>query len=261
MLTVTANLTADLTPGADGVSPKTALTAKGPLSWNRLGVDVPISLECTGEDGFVYGGSRRQFLYYLRARYYDTATGQFLSRDPMVATTRDPYAYVVGNPLNRTDPTGMWGLPDLNPADWVGAVADTATHLCLRNPFGGDNDSGGCHTTLSTSQGGIALGAVGIIASGGALLAPIGAGTAAVALGWAGVAAGGAAVAEDVGPCVHGNQLSRVAVGLGAGATGFGGLGMFATAGSATADIAGLLALNWGFGAVVADIANACRSK
>jgi RHS repeat-associated protein len=47
-------------------------------------------------------------LYYLRARYYDPATGQFISRDPIVTTTRQPYAYVDDTPLNRTDPTGLY---------------------------------------------------------------------------------------------------------------------------------------------------------
>jgi RHS repeat-associated protein len=45
-------------------------------------------------------------LYYLRARYYDPITAQFLSRDPAVGTTRSPYGYVSGNPLNALDPTG-----------------------------------------------------------------------------------------------------------------------------------------------------------
>jgi RHS repeat-associated protein len=53
-------------------------------------------------------------LYYLRARYYDPATAQFLTLDPVVALTRSPYAYVVGNPLNGTDPSGKCG-----PATWV----------------------------------------------------------------------------------------------------------------------------------------------
>lgn len=44
---------------------------------------------------------------YLRARYYDPSTAQFLTRDPIVAVTRSPYAYVAGNPLNRTDPSGL----------------------------------------------------------------------------------------------------------------------------------------------------------
>lgn len=49
-------------------------------------------------------------LFYLRARYYDPSTGQFLSRDPAVAATRQPYAYTNDNPLNGTDPTGLENL-------------------------------------------------------------------------------------------------------------------------------------------------------
>jgi RHS repeat-associated protein len=53
-------------------------------------------------------------LIYLRARYYDPATAQFLTRDPALAATRAPYAYVAGNPLNARDPSGLWfGLDDL----------------------------------------------------------------------------------------------------------------------------------------------------
>lgn len=44
---------------------------------------------------------------YLRARYHDPATGQFLSRDPLVALTGSAYGYVDGNPLNGKDPTGL----------------------------------------------------------------------------------------------------------------------------------------------------------
>jgi RHS repeat-associated protein len=47
-------------------------------------------------------------LVYLRARYYDPATAQFLSRDPAVMTTREPYAYTRDNPLNAADPTGLY---------------------------------------------------------------------------------------------------------------------------------------------------------
>ena len=47
----------------------------------------------------------------------------FISRDPLVSLTRSPYGYVGGNPLNATDPLGLWGLPDLNPVDWVTAGA------------------------------------------------------------------------------------------------------------------------------------------
>ena len=51
---------------------------------------------------------------YLRARYYDPVTGQLMSRDPLASVTRETYGYVGGNPLNRTDPTGLfWSLEDV----------------------------------------------------------------------------------------------------------------------------------------------------
>ena len=48
--------------------------------------------------------------YYLRARFYDPVTGQFLSRDPMLVHGL-PYAYVRGNPLNRSDRLGLEPSP------------------------------------------------------------------------------------------------------------------------------------------------------
>lgn len=46
-------------------------------------------------------------IIYLQNRYYDPATGQFLSVDPEVRSTPQPYAYATGNPVSQTDPTGM----------------------------------------------------------------------------------------------------------------------------------------------------------
>lgn len=54
---------------------------------------------------------------YLRARYYDPTTGQFLTRDPLVGVTQDPYGYALNNPVNATDPTGLFGIPE-----WVPVV-------------------------------------------------------------------------------------------------------------------------------------------
>src|SRR5919201_932354 len=42
--------------------------------------------------------------YYANARYYDPQDGVFLSRDPVSAL--NPYAYVGGDPVNFSDPTG-----------------------------------------------------------------------------------------------------------------------------------------------------------
>ena len=49
--------------------------------------------------------------YYLRARYYDPVTAQFLAADPAVGHTRAPYGYVSGNPLNQVDLAGLGLFP------------------------------------------------------------------------------------------------------------------------------------------------------
>jgi len=59
---------------------------------------------------------------YLRNRYYDPATTQFLSRDPLDALTRSAYGYVRNNPLNGVDPSGLDG--DLVPTT-DGSIAIT----------------------------------------------------------------------------------------------------------------------------------------
>jgi len=43
---------------------------------------------------------------YLRARYYDPRTAQFISADPLVDITRAPFLYTSGAPNNRVDPSG-----------------------------------------------------------------------------------------------------------------------------------------------------------
>ncbi len=58
-------------------------------------------------------------------RYYDPATGQFLTRDPLSSVTREPYGYVGNNPINVIDPTGLGGLPIPHlpsPTDFVEGV-------------------------------------------------------------------------------------------------------------------------------------------
>jgi RHS repeat-associated protein len=58
-------------------------------------------------------------LDYLRARYLDPASGQFMSLDPLVEKTRQPFAYTVDSPLDRIDPSGLLCTSgDLNQCDW-----------------------------------------------------------------------------------------------------------------------------------------------
>ena len=46
-------------------------------------------------------------LQYDQARYYDPTTGQFLTVDPLVAQTQQPYSYTDDDPVNDVDPSGL----------------------------------------------------------------------------------------------------------------------------------------------------------
>ena len=64
---------------------------------------------------------------YLRARYYDPATGQFLSRDPLALPTGHPYAYAAGDPTDLSDPSGL--CPSLVPDVVCGAVSGVSGYV------------------------------------------------------------------------------------------------------------------------------------
>lgn len=79
--------------------------------------------------GFTGGESDGSGLIYLINRYYDPVTGQFLSVDPDVARTHEPYVYTGGDPVNAIDPLGTDDITEAGdgagpPADLIGPGAD-----------------------------------------------------------------------------------------------------------------------------------------
>lgn len=64
----------------------------------------------TGSTPLQYAGQyldSESSMYWMRARYYDPTTAQFVSVDPAVNQTRSTYGYASGDPLNQTDPNGL----------------------------------------------------------------------------------------------------------------------------------------------------------
>lgn len=49
-------------------------------------------------------------------RYYDPTTAQFLTPDPLYAITGPRYGYAGNDPINRSDPTGLFGWSSITHA-------------------------------------------------------------------------------------------------------------------------------------------------
>ena len=65
-------------------------------------------------------------LGYLNNRYQDPATGVFLSVDPLVQSTGEPYLYGSGNPTTLSDPLGLCANTPSEAAACFGAPAVVA---------------------------------------------------------------------------------------------------------------------------------------
>ncbi len=82
----------------------------------------------TSATPFGYAGAYTEptGLIYLINRYYDPETGQFISVDPDVSQTLQPYAYVDDNPVSTIDPQGLAAI------DWKerGRSCDGDTRWC-----------------------------------------------------------------------------------------------------------------------------------
>jgi RHS repeat-associated protein len=99
-------------------------------------------------------------LIYLRARYYDPDTAQFISPDPLNAVTQDAYGYARGNPVSLTDPTGLdwynpfsWSEKSWDRADSVGKTVGIVAAVAATG-------------LLVVGTGGAAAPVLGLVASG-----------------------------------------------------------------------------------------------
>ncbi len=91
-------------------SPPTPPAACPPAATKSPVGPPPCIARAIAANHFLYDGQyldNISGLYYLRARWYDPATGQFTSIDALVAITGQPYSYAGNNPINGGDPLGL----------------------------------------------------------------------------------------------------------------------------------------------------------
>ncbi len=73
-------------------------------------------------------------LVYYHFRYYDPSLGRFLTPDNLIPGGGDDpqeynrYAYVNGNPVKYTDPTGHWKCCKINPSKIIDSGMQAANH-------------------------------------------------------------------------------------------------------------------------------------
>lgn len=109
-------------------------------------------------------------LQYDTARYYDPQTVQFLTQDPLVALTGEPYSYANDNPINNTDPSGLdCGITD--PDGCINDLAGTDVGANIVNTANQLSDyagiaSGACALTMFWNGVGEVCLAAGAIAGG-----------------------------------------------------------------------------------------------
>jgi len=130
----------------------------------------PTDSSGTTDNRFGYAGQYTDpvsGLIYMRARWYDPTTGQFLSRDPLEVVTGAPYGYAGNDPVNQTDPTGLcpWCV--------VGAVIVAKAAIAVAIDLGAQalaNIADGCgpFQDISISSLGISAALGTIIPGGGA---------------------------------------------------------------------------------------------
>jgi RHS repeat-associated protein len=158
-------------------------------------------------------------LIYMRARTYDPSTAQFLTRDPWVSITGEPYSYVGDNPLTFADPTGRCSFWCVTGILAGGVALGTGVGEVV---IGGGAVAEGVLGGISAVSGFVGAGADAKECAGGSGIACVGAGVGSVATG------GAAAVAFGV---VAGTTAAGTTA-IGLTASGIGSLG----------DVAGALA-------------------
>ncbi|MFG2677346.1 RHS repeat-associated core domain-containing protein [Streptomyces sp. NPDC048445] len=111
-------------------------------------------------------------LYHFAARYYDPNIGRFTTPDPS-GQEQNPYLYAEGDPVNRIDPTGLFGFGDVVDGA-VGLAKDYGSDLlafaegCIGGIGAAVETGAVAYASAATASpvGGVTAGALGCAAGG-----------------------------------------------------------------------------------------------
>lgn len=131
-----------LTNAAGAVADTYGYTVYGEMVKHLGESDQPFTF--VGEYGVRQEGASG--LYHMRARYYDSRTIQFLSRDPLWPDLADPkslnpYQYVGQNPLSFIDPSGLESYYINTEGEWLST--DSAKQYSIQSRSYGMVDASG----------------------------------------------------------------------------------------------------------------------
>jgi RHS repeat-associated protein len=109
------------------------------------------------------GEARKNARGVCVARWYDPGTGQFMSVDPELAETDQPYAYAGDDPVNEADLSGLsvnldrvqqWAVQNLDSGD-NGYISDDCTDFASRALHGGgmsENEPGSLRAAVDAAR-------------------------------------------------------------------------------------------------------------
>ena len=137
------------------------VTAANTFNYTPFGESVGNDPGSSNSQGFTGHIEDETGLTYMQARYYDPVIGRFLSADPIgYADGLNVYAYVGNDPLNKTDPTGMFEANNCinmedSPGKLCGAQPDEEDDRSRQQNVGSATDGastssvclGDCHGT------------------------------------------------------------------------------------------------------------------
>lgn len=91
-------------------------------SYEPFGATSLSGVASTNASQFAARENDNDGLYYYRSRYYAPRVQRFISEDPIGVSGLDInfYAYVGNDPVNFTDPSGLWKYPPWTGRNWCG---------------------------------------------------------------------------------------------------------------------------------------------